>query len=150
MFTSFHLLYLAMFTFVGSVICLQMFTYSNFQCKWACNMFTRFIYCNCNVYICGVCNMFTSFSFTQPCNVYICWVCNMFSFTLPCNVYICWVIYCTSQCLHLWGFVICLQVFIYSTSHCFHLLGLTYVIQVLHFSRFSFYTTMQCLHLLGL
>ena len=34
MFTSFHLLYLAMFTLVGSVICLQMFIYSNFQCLW--------------------------------------------------------------------------------------------------------------------
>ena len=41
MFTDFRLLYLAMFTFVGSVICLQAFTYSTLQCLicWVCNLF---------------------------------------------------------------------------------------------------------------
>ena len=83
MFTSFHLLYLAMFTFVGSVICLHIVVYSTLgQC-----LFTL------QVYFCWVCNMFTDFPL-----LYL----AMFTFV---GSVICLqaFIYSTLQCLNLLG-----------------------------------------------
>ena len=97
MFTDFRLLYLAMFTFVGSVICLQAFIYSTLQC----------------LHLLGL-KYFHRFTFTLPCNVYICWVRNMFTrFRL---LYLAMFTFV--------GFVICLQIFVYSTLQCLHLLDL--------------------------
>ena len=97
MFRRFRLLYLAMFAFVGSVICLQMFLYSTLQCLHLLGL--QYVY---------------KFSFTLPCNVYICWVCNMFkSFHLLQLAMFVFV-----------GSVIGLHIVVYSTLQCLHLLGL--------------------------
>ena len=86
-----------MFTFVRSVICLQVFVYSTLKCLHLLGL--QYVY---------------KFSFTLPCNVYIGWDCIMFTrFRL---LYLAMFTFVEA--------VIGLQVFIYSTLQCLHLLDL--------------------------
>ena len=156
MFKSFHYLYLAKVTFVGSVICLQDFIYSTLQClhllvlglcqqvliystlqclyllglwydhRFHLLYFAMFTFVGCVVMLKGFYILYLA-TFILVGSV----IRSQVSFTLPCNVYICmvWHMFTSFHLLYLAmftfvGSVICLQVFIYSTLQCLHLLGL--------------------------
>ena len=164
----FHLLYFAMFTFVGCVVMLKGF---------------YILYLATFILVGSV--IWSQVSFTLPCNVYICWFWNMFTsfhllylamftstgfnllylamfiflqvfmlkgfFTLPCNVYICWVcnMFTDVHLLYLAMFMICRVCNMFTRFHLLYLAMFTFVGSVICLQVFI-YSTLQCLHLLGL